>query len=125
MPVSITLSKTITETSAGTVKLALSCTASGMSPKVFAIEVLPSSADETAPIQRFSHICSPAEMEEFPADDPGENCYFRTDSIEMIFDTHKILDHVIANVESDIAKLVRELNALESGTSVTTSRTFN
>lgn len=124
MSASITLSKTVTETESGTVKLVLSCTATDVSPKVFAIEVLPSSADAPAPIYRFSHICSPAEMEEFPADVPGENCYFRTDSIEMIFDTHKILDHVIANVESDIAKLVRELNALESGTSVTTSRTF-
>jgi hypothetical protein len=125
MSASITLSKTVTETERGTVKLVLSCTATDVSPKVFAIEVLPSSADEPAPIYRFSHICSPAEMEEFPADVPGENCYFRTDSIEMIFDTPKILDHVITNVENDIAKLVRELNALDTLASVTTSRTFS
>ena len=125
MPASITLSKTVTETASGTVKLVLSCIATDVSPKVFAIEVLPSSADAPAPIYRFSHICSPAEMEEFPADVPGENCYFRTDSIEMIFDTPKILDHVITNVENDIAKLVHELNALDTLASVTTSRTFS
>ena len=90
MSASIQLDHTITTTEAGTVKLQCVATGTNISGKVFAIEVLPATATRNDPIYRFSHICSPAELVEFPEDDPGDNCYFRTDDITMIFDTAKV-----------------------------------
>lgn len=120
MPISITLNHTIKRTPKGTVSLQLGVVSFGLSSKVFAIEVLPKSSDTMAPNYRFSHVCSPAELLEFPEDVPGDACYFRTDSVEFIFDTDSIIDHVLNNVKSDIANLVKEYNALDTTTTVIT-----
>lgn len=114
MSVSITLDHKIVRTENGTVRLELTTTAFGMSSKVFAIEVFPCSADNEAPYYRFSHVCSPAELVEFPADNPGDNCYFRTNEIALIFDTDKMIAHVMKNMRADIARLVSEYNDLDA-----------
>lgn len=114
MDISITLTYDITRTPRGTVSLKFLSVAYGVSSKIFAIEVLPKSADPEAPNVRFSHVCSPAELVEFPEDEPVDNCYFRTDAVEFIFDTDKMVDPVVANMKADVAKLVREYKALES-----------
>ena len=113
MSVTVTLNHTVKRTNSGTVSLTLTAVAFGMSSKVFAIEVMPTSADAQAPYYRFSHVCSPAELVEFPEDEPMDNCYFRTDCIEMIFDTYAMVNPVIDNVEADIKKLIVAFNALE------------
>ena len=113
MSASITLNHSISKTRKGTVKLELSCVAVGISPKVFAIEVYPKSADARAPQVRFSHVCSPMELNEFPEDEPGENCYFRVDNISMILDDDRMIEHIMSNMRSDISKLVKEYNELE------------
>lgn len=118
MPATITLSQTISKTQKGTVSLKLDTTAFGMSSKVFAIEVYPKSMDPAAPNLRFSHVCSPAELVEFPEDEPLDNCYFRTSSIELVFDTDALLTSVIANMRADIANLVSEFNKLSDGADV-------
>jgi len=119
MAVSITLNHRISKTQGGTVMLQLTTTAFGISDKVFAIEVLPCSADPAAPNVRFSHVCSPAELVEFPADTPGDNCYYRTNDITLVFDTDEMIEHVMRNMRGDIAKLVKEYNALEDGSAET------
>ena len=120
MGASITLKHTIKKTAGGTVSLKLQTIAHGMSSKVFAIEVYPSSADVAAPHYRFSHVCSPSELVEFPEDDPRDNCYFRVDTVEFIFDTDKMIEHVMRNVRQDLSKLSREFNALENDAEVVT-----
>ena len=124
MNASITLNYTVKRTTKGTISLAFTTVAYAISPKVFAIEVLPKSADPENPNYRFSHVCSPAELVEFPEDEPGDNCYFRTDAVEFIFDTDKITGHVISNMKEDIARLVTEFNRLEDASGVTESVTF-
>lgn len=114
MPVSITLNHEIRKTAKGTTSMELNVLAFGVSSKVFAIEVLPKSADFQAPNYRFSHVCSPAELIEFPEDEPGDACYFRTDSIELVFDDDSVIDHVLDNIRGDMDNLVKEFNSLES-----------
>ena len=114
MTANITLKHTVKKTSGGTLSLQLEAIASGISSKVFVIEVYPASADPNAPQYRFSHICSPAELVEFPEDEPKDNCYFRVNSVEFIFDTDKMLEHVMSNIRADISKLVKEYNNLET-----------
>lgn len=109
--ISLTLNHDIAKTKKGTVKLSLKVAATGMPSEVFAVEVLPKSADKYAPTTRFSHICSPAELVEFPALEPGENCYYRISEMEMIFDSSTNAELVLSNIKSDLSKLVKELKA--------------
>lgn len=109
--ISLELTHDIAKTKKGTVKLSLKVATTGMPSEVFAVEVLPKSADKYAPTTRFSHICSPAELVEFPALEPGENCYYRINEMEMIFDSSTNADLVLANVKKDLSKLVAELKA--------------
>ena len=124
MTASLTLNSEVRTTRKGTTSLKLFVVGYGMSPKVFAIEVLPGSADKLAPKVRFSHVCSPAELAEFPEDIPGDCCYFRVSEIEMVFDTKDFVEHVMANMKKDIAKLVREYNELAETTPDTDSVSF-
>lgn len=79
---------------------------------VFAIEVLPRSSDSLDPIYRFSHVCSVAELVEFPDYEPGDACYFRTDSIEMVFDIASLAERTYNAICADVLGLVREYNQL-------------
>lgn len=124
MTASLTLNSEVRTTRKGTTSLKLFVVGYGMSPKVFAIEVLPGSADKLAPKVRFSHVCSPAELAEFPEDTPGDCCYFRVSEIEMVFDTKDFVEHVMANMKKDIGKLVREYNELAEATPDTDSVSF-
>jgi len=124
MAASITLSTQLYRTDSGTIKLVFSTVGLDISSKVFAIEVMPKSADTLAPSYRFSHVCSPAELIEFPEDEPQDNCYFRVNKVEMIFDTDKIIQSVMDNVKSDINRLVKEFNELNAADPVTTQDVF-
>ena len=112
--VNLTLKKTVKTTPEGYTSLRLDTTGYGLSAKVFAIEVIPKSADPRNSNVRFSHVCSPAELNEFPEDEPGDSCYFRVDSIEMVFDSYDMVEHVMRNMVSDIRKLVTAYNKLET-----------
>ena len=114
----ITLSHIVKQTKGGTVSLLLRAVGFNVSSKVFAIEVLPRSADAVAPYYRFSHVCSPHELIEFPEDEPGDSCYFRVSEIELIFDTKDMVEHVMSNMRMDVKKLVRDFNELDSEDSV-------
>lgn len=114
MPVSITLRQAVKHTVRGTCTMRFDADAFGCSSKVFAIEVLPKTADPRNPNIRFSHVCSPAELTEFPEDEAsGGSCYFRTDSVEFIFDNNLLVDHVSLNMHNDVRRLADELNELD------------
>ncbi len=114
MSIAITLNFNKTVTPKGTVKLDITTAGTDIDDKVFAIEVLPTSADATAAVYRFSHVCSPSELVEFPPDVPLDNCYFRTNNITMIFDTVCNADLVLSHIKTDIKKLTTEYKQLEN-----------
>lgn len=112
MPATLNIKTVTKRTKHGTISLKFTAEGEGISSKIFAIEVLPKSADKVAPYYRFSHICSATELIEFPEDEPRDCCYFRVGEIEMLFDTDLYVDKVIANMVADAAKLTREFNDL-------------
>ena len=124
MSISISLTDTMTTTERGSVRLSLHTDATGISDKVFAIEVLPRSCDKLTPLYRFSHICSPAELQEFPDEAPGDNCYFRVNDITMIFDTPVNATLVLKHIKDDIKHLVSEYRALDTAGSVANTTVF-
>lgn len=111
---SIYISKDMTTTNKGAVKLTITATGENITSAIFAIEVLPRSSDELDPIYRFSHVCSPVELVEFPDYEPEDECYFRTDCIEMIFDTATLADKTLHSIESDVNSLAVEYNQLNA-----------
>ena len=125
MSISISLNREVTFTDKGTVKLALTVTATDIDSAIFAIEVFPRSADALAPLYRFSHVCSPAELVEFPDEEAEDNCYFRVSNIEMIFDNSKYIDIVLKHITKDINFLVSEYKQLEDSDGVSSTITFN
>lgn len=96
----------------GAVQLTVTVVGHGIDSAVFAIEVIPRTAFDLNPIYRFSHVCSPSELVEFPDQMPGDNCYFRTDSITMVFDSALLAEKTLQNIEHDVDSLVKEYNVL-------------
>ena len=124
MSASITLTYTIKQTREGAVSLSFRAVGFEMDGAVFAIEVLPKSADPANPNYRFSYVCSPSELIEFPRDNPGDWYYFRVDNIELIFDTDQMVPHVIYNMRHDVAKLANAYRELEDAQEVTRTEEF-
>ena len=124
---SINITYSISMTQKGTVRLQATTSSEDMTPAVFAIEVLPTSADPTNPQYRFSHVCSVSELVEFPdeASKTGDSVYFRTNDIEMVFDTAKIADMVRQGLSKDVQKLVKEYNKLQEAQQETWTETFS
>jgi len=108
----ITLTKEIVTTDRGAVKLTITAASEIMQSAVFAIEVIPRSSDTLDPLYRFSHVCSPSELVEFPDYEPEDECYFRVNCIEMIFDTAVLADATYHSIEKDVNALVKEYNQL-------------
>ena len=108
----IEISQETVKTDKGAVKLTITAVGTNITSAVFAIEIIPRSSDSLDPIYRFSHVCSPSELVEFPDYEPEDECYFRTDCIEMIFDTAVLADLTLHSIEKDINALVKEYNQL-------------
>ena len=100
----------ITPFSRGAAKLSIKTTGVDMPSAVFAIEVLPKSRDPRNVNYRFSHICSLSELIEFPAEEDPEMCYFRTDDIELIFDTITIALKTKEAIAADLDTLILMYN---------------
>lgn len=122
---SITIESNITQIEGGFTKLAIKTTGDDMPSEVFAIEVLPASKDPMAVSYRFSHVCKLTDLMELPAEQDPDKCYFRTDDIEMIFDTVDIALRIQNILRSDINKLVVSYNNMNDpemiGSTVTIS----
>jgi len=104
--------------SSGAVKLSVKTVGIEMPSAVFAIEVLPKSRDPINVNYRFSHVCSISELVEFPAEEDPDMCYFRTDEIEMIFDTVSLAIRTRDSLKVDIQELVKlynEMGGIEPG----------
>ena len=109
----IEISQETVKTDKGAVKLTITAVGTNVTSAVFAIEIIPRSSDSLDPIYRFSHVCSPSELVEFPDYEPTyDTCYFSTDCIEMIFDTAVLADLTYHSIEKDVNTLVREYNQL-------------
>lgn len=115
MSKSISLVKAITITETGKAKLDIRAEGVNMTGKIFAIQVLPASADPENPEYMFSHVCTPMELYEFPENPQDSDLiYFRTDDIELLFDTVAMAERTLRVIMSRVEHLIFDMNALES-----------
>lgn len=108
----ITLNTDMKRASGGNVRLMLWTTGLGMSNKVFAIEVLPRSADPNTARYRFSHICSVSELVELPDYDNGDTPYFRTDAVDFLLEHASQVTPILKHMRADIKRLMTDYNVL-------------
>lgn len=88
---------------------------SGVDNALFAYQVMPTVGGGTEYGARFSHVCSPADIEEFPKDaaDPGKD-FFRLTEVDLIFRNLKLLEDAWDKLQNDFTELVRTLNNMEN-----------
>jgi hypothetical protein len=110
MSASLSLKRAIKITDNGTTLVTFTAIGEEMTSDVFAIEILPGSADPTCSHYRFSHVCHPSELLEFPTEETLDYSYFRTNEIEMIFDTPTPVECLTSRIVADLRHLMREYN---------------
>jgi len=101
--------------------LRFACTAEGMSPAVFAMQVDSKQGTQTEATSRFSHICSLSQLEEYPVNDPNGGWYYRVSDITLIFDSEALCTTTRNLVMSDLKYLVQAARAADDSDSHTVS----
>jgi hypothetical protein len=87
----------------------------GVDDALFAYQVVPTVGGGTEYSARFSHICSPADIEEFPkgAAESGKD-FFRLTEIDIIFRNLKLLEDAWEKIQNDFTELVRTLENMNN-----------
>lgn len=120
LPRSVTLSVTepelVTEDTYTGYKVTLTVdAASGISDKLFVFQEIPADpiTEETS---MFSHIASPADLEEYPEDTvtPGSGMtFYRANTVTLLLRKFELLEESVRIIKSDIQLLVTRLNRLD------------
>lgn len=95
-------------------RLAVTC-ADGLDPKIFAYRMLPTAYDQTRGF--FSHVCSPVDMEDYPADNPLTGVapeWFRLDYIDLLLRSTTEADNLLQAVKDDMRALLATLARMDT-----------
>lgn len=88
----------------------------GMTTKVFAYLMAPTNPTTLEKKGTFSHICSPTDLAEYPADAPVENSvpgWFRLNYVDILVRSRQEADDFIECVFNDVLALKLSLNKQE------------
>lgn len=92
-------------------------TATGVDANIFVFQRLPVS-DSLTPYDEWIGVASPADLSQYPADDPGTGTYWRSDSAILDFRSTELLERAMDNIQEDIQSLIDALTVLATaGTS--------
>jgi len=88
---------------------------SGVDDALFAYQVMPPAGGGTEYGAEFSHVCSPADIEEYPRDAPvsGKD-FYRLTEIDIIFRNLKLLEDAWEKIQNDFTELVRTLENMDT-----------
>jgi hypothetical protein len=75
--------------------------------------------DDPGPLDKFSHVCSPADIEQYPKDQPTSSIrpFFRKTYCDLTFDGVDELERVWNTIESDVLMVTRNTLAHSNITS--------
>lgn len=84
------------------------------SARIFAYEVLPlrPGEDPTTPAGYFSHVCSPADLEEFPELAAWVNSsppFFRLESVDLVFRSRELAEEAYSTLAARVQQLCDSL----------------
>lgn len=87
----------------------------GIDDALFAYQVVPPAGGGTEYGAKFSHVCSPADVEEYPKDAPGSgDNFYRLAEIDIIFRNLKLLEDAWEKIQNDFTELVRTLEHMQA-----------
>jgi len=98
------------------VRIQVSC-AEGMTDKIFAYRMLPKSPQTGSKRGFFTHIVSPADIEDFPEDEPISTHippWFRLNYVDILVRSETESEAFIADVRSDIQRLLNSLKSIDA-----------
>lgn len=98
------------------VRIEVAC-ADGLTDKIFAYRLLPKNPKTGAKRGFFSHICSPADLEDYPEDEPIPTHvppWFRLNYVDVLLRSTTEAEAFIEDVRSDIRRLLRSLKAVDT-----------
>lgn len=87
-----------------------------MPNKVFAYLMSPLRPGETTGTGAFDHVCSPADLEEYPEDVPYENsrpAWFRLDYVDVLLRSRAEVKAFIQDVIEDVQRLKKTLDVMD------------
>ena len=84
-------------------------------PEIFVYQRKPGSAGE-GPVDEFSNVASPSDLEEYPADEPETGGqFFRLSYIDLVYRSLSLLQTSISDLEQDIQGGSRNSQRLRRG----------
>lgn len=96
------------------VRIEVTCT-TGITPNIFAYRMLPVSPDGDV-AGHYSHVCSPVDLEEYPAIGPRPQDspqWFRLAYIDVVIRSLTEMHNFIAAVQSDVSRLRATLEQMD------------
>lgn len=87
-----------------------------MPSKIFAYRNLVAQPGASSQTAVFDHICSPADLEEYPEDSPAPNStpgWFRTDFVDIVFRSRALAMAAWSDIRADVADLKASLDAMD------------
>lgn len=90
--------------------------ASEMSAKVFAYQMLPLKPNEAERVGAFDHVCSPTDLEEYPEDEPLVNsrpAWFRLNYVDVLLRSRAEVHAFIKDVVEDVQRLKSTLDTMD------------
>lgn len=118
---SITLSHRLDNDTTGVMRLRVwvSHYTNGENPAVFAHQRYSMTPDDPGTVDRFSHVCSPADLEQYPLNAPTSNIrpFFRLTYCDLSFKSVEELERVWEGLKNDVGLLDNNLRGVENPTS--------
>lgn len=88
-----------------------------MPSKVFAYQLLPVGPAEAERAGVFDHVCSPADLEEYPEDEPIATvrpAWFRLNYVDVLLRSRTEVDGFIRDVTADVTSLKEVLDVADN-----------
>ena len=88
--------------------------AQNMSAAIFAYRALPLQPGQDSAVGFFSHVCSAADLAEYPETQPRINDtppWFRLSRLDVVVATRELAEHALEQIRADIQILLKSLDA--------------
>lgn len=91
--------------------------AAGVSPSIFVYQVKPGISEEGGPVNEFTNVASPADLEEYglmPPDAGNPAPFYRLAAVDLVFRNQTLLESAWAKIKSDVEELIQSLTFMEN-----------
>lgn len=92
--------------------------------EIFAVEILPLTANPADATVRFSHVCDLADMNDFPTVRNNDYAYYRVGAVQLVLRNRLQADHVLKDLLAAVKSLMQQYTVYENTSSTAESTTI-